>query len=244
MRKLTLEEKKIINEMYNVNECSRFICTALPLFLQNEEIHINKDTNEILLISGYENNADFLQKYSDDLVDKRMLTLEKNIVILVNLLVMLEQQGYIYFYKMVISDFHKDEIGICNSEFRCTKVLQDTKLCKNIMDLLDFSVITTPLLDDLRSHRFISVDSRKYKHSQLIAIIAIIVSFLIGIVPNVNNYFCGDTQKEVVKQLEMIQKTNYDDKIDQLIDEINNCDDNDKLNEIIIELKEISKTKS
>jgi len=174
MRLLNTDEKKIIEIMYKEQNSSRFIYNCINEYLDNEELKINKSKKKLSIVTI--NDTQDIET-----IDTRILKIEKYIVVLISLIKVFEREGYIYLYKRINTSNTDESIGICSGENTIEKILQDERLYNLVVTYLDYSVITTPSLDDLRLNKYISLEDRKYNKSHKLTVFALISSILIGI---------------------------------------------------------------
>ena len=185
MRRLSKTEKLIIKEL-NSHRNGNTLINLLGGISKDMVLDINRKTNEVTAIAvNYETGRPVDQSGLDDFFIKRIYFINT----LLKLLVYLEKEGYILTY--LISNTHDDKRLIGDLELveqinssrtkTITYKFDNDFVINSLVNYRDPIIISTEELKNFERENFKTQEQIRFKKTYVISIVAIVISFLIGI---------------------------------------------------------------
>jgi len=171
MRNFSKEEKNILNQLINSNTLKTEDMILFEVFLEdyffgdehNSNIYVSSDTQEV-----------FLSIKSDDVVKRRKETVR--VIVMVNLLMELMNLGLISFIG------EQNEIEKCSGQqYNNALVKIDQPISSFLLEKLGNFILPSEELRVLVNSNFKNSEEIRHRQTMILAIVAIAVSLLIGL---------------------------------------------------------------
>lgn len=171
MRKFSKEEENILNQLINSNTLKLEGMILFDVFL--EDYFFGDEHNSNICVDSSTQKV-FLSIKSDGIVERRKETVR--VIVLVNLLMNLVDLGMISFIGK------QNEIKKCSGQkYNNTLVKIDQPISNFLLEKLGNFILPSEELKELVNNNFKNSEAIRHRQAMILAIIAIAVSLLIGL---------------------------------------------------------------
>jgi hypothetical protein len=186
MRMLSNNEKEYLRELDKNKYSRHFIVSELQDKLKDEILSFDFTQKKIII------KLPQPKSIQDQMItqSKRIEVIENEIIMIVNLIGILEREGYIFLVTNRRNDIAAENLlgtGILSAD--CCITLPDNDISEYFINLLGRRIIPTQQLIDLIKHGFIPIEDRKYRTTNIIAVVGIVVAILLGLLPIFQSVF-------------------------------------------------------